>query len=572
MAPRGRDKDTPRWAGKGFEYFEDQALSRARMRLLVLTVFVFLGFTSIGLRLADISIGAQANTNGGSISAVNHARHRAEIVDREGRLLARNVDIVSLGADPREVWDPELSAESLGPYLNTLSEDTLVRRLASDRHFVWLERRISPQQHYDIHNLGLPGMQFVEEQRRVYPHGQSLSHLVGFSNVDGEGIGGLELGLNVLLQSTDEPVILSVDLRVQHALRDELSAAMEEFGAMAAAGVVMNVNTGEVLALVSLPDFDPHAPGESSGDFWLNRVTGGSYELGSVVKPLTIAQALDEGLITPDMIFDVSEPLEVADATINDYHPILEPITAWDVLGESSNIGTVEIAGLIGPEGQQEFLADLGLFDRLPIEMPGAAHPLVPTNWGPVETATISFGHGLSMSPLHLASATAAMVNGGFYVEPTFLRREEGAEIPRRRVISAETSDTMRAMLRYVVTDGTGGNADVPGYEVAGKTGTGEKPRPGGGYYRSRLLSSFVAAFPSSDPEIVVFALLDEPHGTAATGNYATGGWTVAPAVGRIIQRIAPFAGVMPTDMQQRSEMANINSSDGADAVTLPPQ
>jgi len=567
MVSRKQHGARSQWTGKGFEYFEDQALARARIRLGVLTTFVFLGFTAIGIRLTDISIAVQANTNTETVSVVEQARHRAEIVDRHGRLLARNVEITSLGADPRQVWDPVLSAENLLPHLNNLDEDTIVRRLASSRHFVWLERRISPQQHFDVHSLGLPGMLFVEEQRRVYPHGHSLSHLVGFSNVDGEGIGGLELGLNEDLQSTDEPIALSVDLRIQHALRDELSAAMEEFSAQAASGIVMNVNTGEILALVSLPDFDPHEPGQASAETRFNRASSGAYELGSVIKPLTIALGIEEGLISPDMMFDVSEPIQVADATIRDYHPMLEPIPLWDVLGESSNIGTVQIAEMVGTERQREFFEELGLLGRLAVEMPGTARPLVPENWGPVETATISFGHGLSISPLHLVRATAAMVNGGYLVEPTFRLREIGETVPRRRVISATTSDTMRAMMRYVVTDGTGGNADVPGYEVAGKTGTGEKPREGrGGYDRDRLLSSFVATFPASDPEIVVFALLDEPQGTAATHNYATGGWTVAPAVARIIERIAPFAGIMPQDMEQRSEQA------AADAITLPPQ
>ncbi len=568
MAGRGKKDDMARWMGRGFEYFEDQALTRARMRLGVLTMFVFMAFTSLGLRIADISIAVQANVEDPAVGFVDQARRRAEIVDRGGRLLARNVDIVSLGADPREVWDPVLAGQSLAPLISNLDQDTLIRRLGSGRHFVWLERRISPQQHYDVHNLGLPGIRFVEEQRRVYPHGRTLAHLVGFSDVDGAGISGLELGLNEDLQSTEGPIALSIDLRIQHALRDELGAAMEEFGAIAATGVVMNVNSGEVLGMVSLPDFDPHDPGNASGARRLNRATGAVYELGSVVKPLTIAQGLEDGVITPDTIFDVSEPLRIAGHRIRDYHPIHEPIPVWEVLGESSNIGTAQIADLIGRDRQQEFLRELGLFDRLPIEIPGAARPLVPSNWGPVETATISFGHGLSMTPMHLVAATGAMVNGGYLITPTFLAREDGAVIPRRRVISAETSDQMRAMLRYVVTDGTGSNADVPGYEVGGKTGTSEKPRDGGGYDRNRLLSSFVATFPASDPEIVVFAMLDEPHGNASTYNYATGGWTVAPAVGRIIERIAPFAGIMPTDMDERSELVAANSA----AATLPPQ
>jgi len=558
----------PRWAGRGAEYFEDQALGRARMRLGLLTMGIALAFGVVGLRLADISIAAQATLEHPAQTVVERARHRAELVDRRGTLLARNVDIVSLGADPREVWDPVVAAHAMLPYLPGADEDTLVRRLSSDRHFVWLERRISPQQHYDIHNLGLGGIRFVDEQRRVYPYRNIFAHLVGYSDVDGEGLAGLELGLNDRLQAADEPVALSIDLRVQHALRDELSAAMAEFNAQAAAGVIMDVNTGEVLALVSLPDFDPHDPTASNADARLNRITGGVYELGSVVKPITIAEALELDLVTPETMFDVSRPLVLAGHPIHDFHRIDHAIPVREVLGESSNIGTAQVAALIGPERQQAFLRDLGLFDRQDIEMPGAASPLVPTNWGPVETATISFGHGLSITPLHLATAISALVNGGYLIEPTFLRRDSHARIERRRVISEETSRTMRELLRYVVTDGTGGNADVPGYEVAGKTGTSEKPSPGGGYDQHRLLSSFVGTFPSSNPRYVVFAMLDEPQGTSATYGYATGGWTVAPAVGRTIERVAPLLGVMPVDMQARSERA----ASEAQLATLSPQ
>lgn len=557
-----------RWAGRDAEYFENQALGRARMRLGLLTMCVFGAFMTVGLRLADISIAAQANVEAPALTVVERARHRAELVDRRGTLLARNVDIVSLGADPRDVWDPVVAAHSMLPYLLNADEDTLVRRLSSSRHFVWLERRITPQQHYDIHNLGLGGMRFVEEQRRVYPYRNTFAHLVGYSDVDGEGLSGLELGLNDLLQGQDEPVAISIDLRVQHALRDELSAAMEEFSALAAAGVILDVNTGEVLAMVSLPDFDPHDPASGSNEARLNRVTGGVYELGSVVKPLTIAQALEEDLVTPETLFDVSQPLLIAGHRIRDFHRIDHPISVREILGESSNIGTADIAALIGRDRQQAFLREAGFFDQQQIEMPGAAYPLVPMNWGPMETATISFGHGLSVTPMHLATAFSALVNGGYMIEPTFLRREPGDRIERRRIISEETSVQMRELLRYVVTAGTGGNADVPGYEVAGKTGTSEKPAPGGGYDRNLLLSSFVGTFPASDPQYVIFAMLDEPHGTAATYQYATGGWTVAPAVGRVIERVAPLLGVMPVDMQARSELVALET----ELATLSPQ
>lgn len=565
----GAGASESRYAGHGVEYFETRAAARARTRLGVLCTFVFMAFAMLGVRLTDLTLAAQAESTGVSSPTPVAARHRAELMDRNGRLLAQNVDNIVLAAQPRDVWDAVSEATAIREVLPDLDEATLVRRLSRrDLSEIYLAWRLTPQQRYDIHSRGLPGIVFREEERRLYPHRNSLAHLVGYASDDGEGRAGLELGLNSEIQAAREPLSLSVDLRVQHALRDELMSAMEEFSAQAAAGVVMNVNTGEVLGMVSLPDFDPHQPGDPSSTAYLNRASGATYDLGSVVKPLTIAHALDLDIVTPETIFDVSGPYEVASHRIRDFHHIPEPIDVREILAESSNIGTAQIAALIGRDRQRDLFAEMGLLDRLDVEIAGAARPIVPENWGPLETATISFGHGLTLSPLHLAAATAATVNGGWLVEPTFVRRAENARVPRRRIFSEETSDTMRDLLRYVVTDGTGGNADVPGYEVAGKTGTAEKPRPGGGYDRNRLISSFVAVFPASEPEIIVFALLDEPSGTRETGGYATGGATVAPAVGRIVERIAPFVGVLPTDMEARSQLA----ANEAAIVTLSPQ
>ncbi len=560
------------WTSRGAAYFENRAAGKARTRLGVLCTFVFIGFSALGIRITDLTMAVQADDTGQITVATTAARHRAELVDRNGRLLAQNVENIVLAANPRDVWDPVVVAQQIRTVMPELEEGPLVRRLSDrSREVVYLAWRLSPQQRFAIHSLGLPGVVFRDEQRRLYPQGNSLAHLVGYARDDGEGRAGVELGLNEEIQNAREPVALSVDLRVQHALRDELSAAMEEFGARAAAGVVLNVNTGEVLGLVSLPDFDPHAPGDPTGGNYLNRVTGATFDLGSVIKPITIAQALDLDLVTPETIFNVRGPYEVAGHEIRDFHRIYEPIDVREVLAESSNIGTAQIAALIGRDRQRALFERLGLLDRQAIEVAGAARPIVPSNWGPLETATISFGHGLTLTPLHLATATAATVNGGYWVEPTFLRRGAGESIPRRRVFSTETSDTMRDLLRYVVTDGTGGNADAEGYEVAGKTGTAEKPGLQGGYDRNRLISSFVAVFPASDPEVIVFALLDEPHGNRSTGGYATGGATVAPAVGRIVERIAPFVGVMPLEPDQEA-VAGGQLITNAHNATLSPQ
>ncbi len=557
------------WTTRGAGYFELRASQRARSRLGVLCTFVFIAFSALGVRITDLTIAVQADDAGRTVVADTATRHRAELVDRNGRLLAQNVDNIVLAANPRDVWDPVVVAQRIREVLPELDEASLVRRLSDrTREVVYLAWRVSPHERFEIHSRGLPGVIFREEQRRLYPQSNTLSHLVGYARDDGEGHAGIELGLNEEILAARDPIALSVDLRVQHALRDELSAAMEEFSAQAAAGVVLNVNTGEVLGMVSLPDFDPHSPGDPGLTTHLNRATGATYDLGSVVKPLTIAQALDLNLVSPETVFDVSGPYEVASHEIRDFHRIWEPIDVREILAESSNIGTAQIAELIGRERQRALFDRLGLLERLPVEIAGAARPLVPSNWGSLETATISFGHGLTLTPLHLAAATAATINGGYWVEPTFVMRAPGDPIPRRRVFSQATSDTMRDLLRYVVTDGTGGNADALGYEVAGKTGTAEKPRPGGGYDRNRLVSSFIAMFPASEPEVIVFALLDEPRGNASTGGYATGGATVAPAVGRIIERIAPFVGVMPTEPDMGLQLLAARAID----VTLSPQ
>jgi len=412
---------------------------------------------------------------------------------------------------------------------------------SSGRNHVLVQRSLTPDGRAAVMRLGLPGLTFEDRFKRYYPSGRIAAHAVGLADIDGNGVSGLELGLDDAVRGGEAPVVLSFDMRVQYALQHEVARTAAEFSAIAAGGVVLNVRTGEVLALVSLPDFEPNTRAAQPGDSTRNRMTQDIYELGSIFKIFAFAEAVEEETIRLDEMIDVHTPLRFGRYSIGDFGEHGWALPASMVFAESSNIGTAQIGMRSGPERQRAFLTRMGLLAPMKTEVPEIAAPLFPRRWGEIETATVSYGHGISVNPLSFVAATATVVNGGTLVVPTFRARE----FPQlgERVLSERTSQTMRHLLRLVVTDGTGGKADVPGYDVGGKTGTAEKPA-GRGYSRSRQISSFIAVFPASDPEYLVFTMFDEPKGTAASFGFATAGWTAAPATGRVIARIAPLLGV----------------------------
>lgn len=526
-----------------------RALAMRRQRLVALgSMFAIAGLV-LTFQLVNLAIFSEDNDRRRVPYRVStsDAQVRRDITDRNDQLLATNLKTVTLYADARDIRDADEAARQLMSVFPEFDHHALSQKLSTGRAWVVLRHDLTPRQHADVHALGIPGFHFEARPRRVYPKGSLVSHIVGFVGSEGNGLIGLEKTLNEELVSQDErtPVELSIDLRVQYIMRDELAASMQEFKAKAATGLVMDVNTGEILAMVSLPDFDPNDIDNTNPNQLFNRATLGVYEMGSTFKAFNTAMALDTGQINIEDRFDATGPYKVANRTIHDLHPENRWLTVSEVFMVSSNIGSARIAHQVGAQVQSEFLQRLGLFDRAVVEIPEIGRPLLPIKWGPTETATVSYGHGISVSPLSIAAAMASLINGGFKIEPTVLRQRNFDADARPRVVRTETSTQMRRLMRQVVTQGTGSKADVPGYSVGGKTGTADKPSAGG-YNRRTLITSFVGIFPSNNPQYLVLAVLDEPQGTKDTWGYRAAGWNAAPTVGAVVRRAAPIMGVRP--------------------------
>ncbi|MBI1210643.1 MAG: penicillin-binding protein 2 [Alphaproteobacteria bacterium] len=522
------------------------ALARTRDRLLILCLGFVLAFGVLIARLTEVTVLREEVARAPATQTDSVSVARVDITDRNGEILATDLRGTSLFADARVIWDPKEAAQSLGKVIDGLDVKAVARKLSTRQAFVWIKRGLTAREHDQVHDLGIPGLYFREEPRRVYPNGRSAAHVLGYVNVDNHGLAGIERGLDEKITDPSRngrPVPLSLDLRVQHALQDELAGAMATFQAIGAAGIVLNVNNGEVLALCSLPDFDPNEPIQPDADGLFNRATLGVFEMGSTFKTFTTAMALDSGKVTLSTRYDARKPLQVGRFTISDFHPENRWLTVPEIFMHSSNIGTAQMAVDVGTDAQKAFLAKMGLLQPVVTEIHEAGTPKLPRQWHEIETMTIGYGHGLAVTPMQVAMASAAVVNGGKLIHPTFLLREQGEAAPFTRVISDETSREMRELLRLVVTGGTGGKADVPGYPVAGKTGTAEKAS-NGGYAHTKLLSSFMGVFPAQHPEYLVLIILDEPHGTKQTFGYATAGWTAAPTAGNVIRRIAPMLNV----------------------------
>ena len=535
-----------------FESGHKKALDIARTRLLVGGALMATAFLVIGVRLVDVTIFSDTGPSrqaGARNIAIEKKMDRADIVDRNGVLLATSLKTASLYGDLRFIADPKAAARALVRVLPELSEADVVQKLSSKGEFVWLSRHITPRQQYEVNRLGIPGFEFREEERRVYPLGRLAVHVVGFTGDDNDGLAGIENSFDAALTERHEAVTLSIDVRVQQIMRRELAAQIEKFKAIGGSGIVLDVRTGEVLSLVSLPDFDPHEKKrdtEAAKDARFNRTTLGVYELGSVFKIFNHAIALETGVANMTSLYDARKPIRVARFRISDFHPENRWLTVPEIFMYSSNIGSAKMALDIGSAAQRKFLTDLGLLRRSSIELPEQARPLYPAPWSEISTMTIAYGHGISVSPLHAATAVAAVVNGGVLYPATLIRRRE-APTNGKRVLSAQTSDNMRRLLRLVVENGTGRNANAPGYLVGGKTGTAEKPVDGG-YKRKALISSFIGVFPMNAPRYLVMAQLDEPKGIKESSGFATGGWTAAPVVGQVISQVAPLFGIAPVD------------------------
>jgi cell division protein FtsI (penicillin-binding protein 3) len=531
------------------------AKARARIGLAILIFAI--GYAVIAARLVMFAATPDAHNARRAGGQDAMATARPDILDRNGEILATDVRTPSLFAEPNRIIDVDEASELLSAVMTDTYAAELRERLASRRRFVWLKREITPNQRAQIHRLGIPGIGFLPENKRVYPNGNEVSHLLGHVNIDNQGIAGIEkwldgrglADLHMAGLATDrlqKPIELAVDLRVQHAMRDELIAAREKFKAIAVAGILTDVRTGEIISMVSLPDYDPNNPREALDPTRINRLTTGVYEMGSTFKALTLAMALDSGKISLKSSFDASHPLQYGKFAIHDYHPQSRVLTVPEIFTYSSNIGSARMALSLGIEHHKWFLRKMGQLDRLRTELPESAEPLVPKRWAELNTVTIAFGHGIAVAPLQAVAAISALMNGGRLIPPTFLKRsEQEAAALGKQVIKPETSEKMRYLMRLNVEKGTASKADVKGYYVGGKTGTSEKVI-GGRYSKTKLLTSFTAVLPADQPRYQLLVMIDEPKPTPETHGFATSGWNAVPVGGAIISRIAPLLGLQP--------------------------
>jgi cell division protein FtsI (penicillin-binding protein 3) len=529
--------------------------AKARLGLVIL---VFAGvYCVIAAKLVMFAYIGEDQNGRRSIGQDAVATARPDILDRRGEILATDVKSPSLFAEPRKLIDVDEAVELLTATLPDLDAREVRERLSSKRGFVWLKREITPKQQQAVHRLGIPGVGFLTENKRVYPNGPTVSHEIGLVNIDNQGIAGIEkwidgqglAALHMAGLASDRlmrPIDLALDLRVQFALRDELVKAREKFKAKAAAGLILDVNTGEIVSMVSEPDFDPNNPKEANDPTRINRLTTGVYEMGSTFKIFTVAMALDSGKVTLNSQFDGHQTLHFGRFTIHDDHPMPRMLSVPEVFTYSSNIGAARIALSLGPEYHKAFLKKMGQLDRLRTELPESAEPIVPKRWGELNTVTIAFGHGLSVAPLQALMGVAAVMNGGHLIPPTFLKRSRDDALKlSKQVLKPETSVKMRYLMRLNAEKGTGTKANVPGYYIGGKTGTAEKV-VNGHYSKHKLLTDFMAVIPADDPKYLLLIMLDEPQGLKETYGFATAGWNAAPTAAKVIARVAPLLDLEP--------------------------
>ncbi len=546
---------------------QDRARRRAEGRIKWMVLGFMLAFGTVGLRMGALAA-SQPSEPRAHASGAQIISQRADIVDRRGRVLATNLSTHALYAHPQDLVDPATAAAKLARIFPDLDAERLKRDLTGERKFVWIKKKLSPEQMQAVHDIGEPGLVFGPREMRLYPNGNLASHILGGSQFGAEGVSSAEvLGMAGVEKAFDgwlrdpanagAPLQLSIDLTAQAAMEEVLANGMKVMNAKGATGILMEVASGEIVAMASLPDFDPNdrpkplLKGDPSDSPLFNRAVQGQYELGSTFKIFPVAQAIDEGLINANTMINATSPMKIGKYLIHDFHNYGRDLSVRDVIGKSSNVGTVRIAQMLGPERQQRFLRELGFFEPTPIEMTEAptGKPIVPRRWPAVTAATVSFGHGLAASPLHLAAAYATIANDGRRVRPTLVHRKE--PVQGEQVLSPRAAAAARDLLRHVVTKGTARQAEVPGYQVAGKTGTADKPRPGGGYYKNRNVSTFAAMYPADKPIYVLVVTLDEPKvSVAGGGELRTAGATAAPVAAALIERLSPMLGLRPDDVK----------------------
>ncbi|UFN47407.1 penicillin-binding protein 2 [Roseomonas sp. OT10] len=533
------------------------ALERSRGRLVLAAAGFGLLFTAVAAKLTFATLIDPREPRRIAVrtsATVQHATAsttRGTITDRNGEILAVSLPVTALVANPRVIEDPAKLADRLIRILPNLDRERLIQRLSGDRSFAYISRGLTPRETQQVNDLGVAGLEFRNAERRYYPQGRAAVHILGNVDVDGEGISGVERYFEERLRLRPEDALrLSIDVRVQIAMRDAVQAAITDYNGIGGAGVVLDINTGEVIAMVSLPDYDANDIGAAAPEQRFNRVTVGTYEPGSTFKLLTAAMAFEAGTTTMNGGYDASRPIRYGRFTISDFKGKNRWLTVPEILAYSSNLGAAHMAAAVGPTRHREFMGRMGMLSRLQIELPETAGTLSPpaSAWKEINTFTIGFGHGISVTPLHVVTGVAALADGGILRQPTLLAQPPGAQREGRQVVSRATSDNIRKLMRLVVTEGSAKGADVPGYFVGGKTGTAQKTGPRGGYLADKRIAAFVGAFPINAPRYAIYVMVDEPRPNARSHGYATAGWVAAPAAGSVISRIAPILGLVPED------------------------
>ena len=532
--------------------------SGGRIRFIALAMLA--AYIGIGVKLVVLGVSHDPPQTLKSAADEAVSGARPDLLDRNGDILATDIKTMSVFAEPNRIIDKDEAVELITAVLPDVDARELRERLGSRKGFVWVKRQITPKEQEEIFHLGLPGVGFVPENKRVYPNGPLGAHVIGFVDTDNIGIAGMEkyldqqsltdphvAGFTVDPQKL-KPVRLSLDLKATHALRDELAAGLERFHAKAAAGAILDVDTGEVIALESLPDFDPNDPSDFKDPDRINRLNVGVYEMGSTFKALSLAMALDDGKVTLNSRIDARESLRYGHFTIHDFHATHRVLSGPEVFTHSSNIGAARLALMVGVEGHQAFLRKMGQLDRLRTELPEGAEPLVPRHWSELNTMTIAFGQGLNVAPLQAMMAVAALVNGGNLMTPTFLPRSaDNALAVSRPVISAQTSESLRYLMRSNATHGSAGFANIPGYYVGGKTGTADKIVHGH-YDHDKVFTTFMAITPADKPKYLYLVMYDEPQALPEDGGYHTAAHNAGRTTGALIARVEPLEDVPPAD------------------------
>ena len=536
-----------------------QILTMMHQRLMF-GLIVYAGIVAlIALRL--LYLAAFGDHAGAKRGLTEMIPERGDIIDRDGQPLARTIDAWTVGIWPKKVIGDKLElARKLAQLMPERDEATYFTMLRSNKSFYYLRRRAAPGIVEAVNAIGEPGIALEREPDRLYPQTSLAAHVIGYTDVDGHGVAGMERAFDEKLsnaQTRGQPLQLSISSRVQQALEHELLFAMTKFSAIGGAGVILDIHTGEVLAMTSMPQLNPNAAGQGTPEARFNRATLGVYEMGSTFKPFTVAMAMDSGVIKSfGQMYSCPKELHVYGHTIHDTHPYGRMCSVAEIMKESSNIGTAQIADQLGAARQKMFLKKMGFLDPIAVELKERGRTLTPgSRWGPFETMTVGFGHAIAVTPLHLATGYATLFNGGVYRPATLLKVDRAHAAPKgQRVFSEQTSYKMRSLLRLVVTQGTGKKADAPGYRVGGKTGTAEK-LANGRYTSAAVVTSFAGVFPMDEPRYVMVMMLDDPKATAETYGFHTAAWNIGPAFGTTVSRIAPMLGVRP-DKNREPDMS----------------